>query len=339
MTPRERLLRALRGEPVDRLPTEIGFTPMAAEQAARWLGVAVADLGDVLDNHLLALAPQDVVRVEGPTNYDIWGIGWDNTINDGFQVQVNPLADLASLRTYRFPDPDDDRLYAGMEDAISENGGRRAVVGSIGFCLWERYYLLRGFEQAMEDLAAEPSLVEDLLERILQVQMGVARNFVAIGVDVGYTGDDFGSQRGLLFSPATWRRYIKPRYAKLWGVFRDAGLPVVHHSCGDVRAILDDMLEIGLDMLNPVQTHAMPPQELADRWGDRLAFAGGICTQKVLPFGTPSEVVEHVALCKRTLGRRGRYLMGPSHALTSDVPEANFRAMLDAMGVVPRLPA
>jgi len=104
-----------------------------------------------------------------------------------------------------------------------------------------------------------------------------------------------------------------------------------------VRVILDDMVEIGLDMLNPVQTHAMPPEELADRWGDRLAFAGGICTQKVLPFGTPGEVKAHVALCKRTLGRRGRYLVGPSHALTSDVPEANFRAMLDAMGVVPRL--
>jgi len=335
MTPRERLLSAIAGRPTDRPPTQIEFTPLAAQQAAQWLGVPVHALSDVLGNHSLGLTVTGVVRSEGPTDFDVWGIGWDNTINDGFQVHVHPLADLSALPSYRFPDPDDPRLYAGMEQAVVQNDGWRAVSGQIGFCLWERYYLLRGFERAMEDLVAEPSLVEDLLDRILEVQVGIARNLVSLGIDVGYTGDDFGSQRGLLFSPALWRRYLKPRYQRLWSVFKQAGLPVVHHSCGDVRAILDDMIEIGLDVLNPVQTQAMPPDDLADRWGGRLAFWGGICTQHVLPFGSPDEVEQHIAHCGATLGRRGRWVMGPSHAITSDVPRGNFEALLRCLGICP----
>ncbi|MGQ9524219.1 MAG: uroporphyrinogen decarboxylase family protein [Armatimonadota bacterium] len=333
MTPRKRLLCAIAGRPTDDLPTQIEFTPLAAQQAARWLGVSVHDLPDVLGNHSLGLGVTGFVRSEGSTDFDAWGIGWDNTINDGFQVHVHPLTDLSELPSYSFPDPDDPRLYSGMEQAIADNAKHRAVSGQIGFCLWERYYLLRGFQNAVEDLITQPSLVEDMLDRILEVQAGIARNLVSLGIDIGYTGDDFGSQRGLLFSPELWRRYLKPRYRTLWGVFKNAGLPVVHHSCGDVRAILDDMIEIGLDVLNPVQTQAMPPDELADRWGDRLAFWGGICTQHVLPFGNPAEVEQHIAHCRATLGGRGRWVMGPSHAITSDVPRENFTALLRCLGI------
>jgi uroporphyrinogen decarboxylase len=338
MSPRERTLAALAGRGVDRLPTQVDFTPLAARQAAQWLGVEVEALPYVLDNHLLFMAPREDFRVQGDTTFDAWGVGWDNTINDGFQINVHPLADMKDLGEYRFPDPDDERLYEGLSALVAADDGRRAVVGGIGFCLWERYYCLRGFEQAMEDLVSEPSLVEDVLDRILDVQCGVARNLIALGADVGYTGDDFGSQTGLLFSPGTWKRFFQPRYRVLWGVFREAGLPVAHHSCGDVRAILDDMISTGLDVLNPVQTQAMPCEELAARWGDRLAFWGGICTQRVLPFGTPEEVRDYVELCRGTLGRHGRCVLGPSHAVTSDVPRANFLAMLDALGLAIEMP-
>ena len=205
------------------------------------------------------------------------------------------------------------------------------MFADLGFTLWERYYLLRGFEQAMEDLVSDPALVEDLLDRILEVMVGISRNLVQLGVDVGYTGDDFGSQRGLLFSPELWRRLFRPRYERLWGVFRSAGVPVCHHSCGDVRTIITEMVETGLNLLCPVQTHAMPPDELADKWGRDLAFWGGVCTQSVLPFGTPGQVRDHVEHCRQTLGRHGRYVIGPSHDLTSDVARENFFAMLDAL--------
>lgn len=273
--------------------------------------------------------------MEGSTSFDLWGVGWDSTINDGFRIDVHPLADLDALPRYRVPDPDDERFYIDITRVVLENGGRCAIFADLGFTLWERYYLLRGFEQAMEDLASNPALVEDLLDRILEVMIGISRHLLELGIDVGYTGDDFGSQRGLLFSPAMWRRLFKPRYEKLWGVFRSAGVPVCHHSCGDVRAIIGEMTEIGLSLLCPVQTHAMPPEELADDWGTSLAFWGGICTQSVLPFGSPADVQRHITHCRQTLGRHGRYVIGPSHDLTSDVPRGNFLAMLEAMEVEP----
>lgn len=333
ITPRERVLRAVRRQPADRLPTQITFTPLAAAQAAHWLGVEPAALPGVLGNHIEGVGINDIVRVEGDTSFDIWGIGWDNTINDGFQVNVNPLADLGDLQSYTFPDPDDPALYRGLQARIASNEQGRAMVGSMGFCLWEKYYLLRGFQSAMEDLVREPALVEDLLEHILAVQLAVARNLASLRIDAGHTGDDFGSQRGLLFSPVLWRKLLKPRYERLWSVFKSAGLPVIHHSCGDIRDILDDLIDIGLDVLNPVQTHAMPPEELASRWGDRLSFYGGICTQRVLPHATPDEVRAFIECLRATLGRRGGWIMGPSHDATSDMPRENFFAMLEAMGV------
>jgi len=337
MSPRERCLLALKGQKTDRLPTEITFTPLAAEQAAAWLGVAVADLPHVLDNHGIDSFIHPMARVEGTTSFDLWGIGWDNTVKDGFRINVYPLGDLASLRGYRFPDADDPRFYETITNDIRQNSGHCAIFADIGFTLWERYYVLRGFEQAMEDLVVNPTLVEDVLDQILDVQMGVSRNLIGLEIDVGYTGDDFGSQRGLLFAPDAWRRFFKPRYEKLWGVFRAAGLPVCHHSCGDVRTIIDEMIEIGLDILCPVQTQAMPPEELAEKWGDRLAFWGGISTQGVLPFGTPADVLAHIQQCKQTLGRHGGYLIGPSHDMTSDVPRENFFAMLEGMGIEPQI--
>ena len=333
MTPRERFLLALTGGQIDRLPTYVSFTPLAAEQASEWLRTPVEELPDLLDNHVVDVVIDPRARTQGTTSFDLWGIGWDNTTNDGFQIDVHPLADLAALSDYHFPDPDDVRFYIGVGRQIKENCGHRAVLADLGFTLWERYYLLRGYEQAMVDLVAAPALVEDLLDQILEVQVRVARNLISLGIDAGYTGDDFGSQRGMLFSPALWRRYFRPRYEELWHVFSCAGVPVCHHTCGDVRPIIGEMVEIGLDMLSPIQAQAMPLQELADTWGDRLAFWGGVCTQHVLPFGTPAEVRAHVEHCRQTLGRKGRYLIGPSHDLTSDVPRANFLAMLEAMGI------
>ena len=130
--------------------------------------------------------------------------------------------------------------------------------------------------------------------------------------DGGYTGDDFGGQGGLMFSPRLWREVFKPRYKKLWSVFKEANLPVFHHSCGDIREILPDMIEIGLDVLNPVQPQAMPIEELADKYGKNLTFWGGISVQKTLPFGTREEVKEEVYKSIQVLGRYNRYIVRKS---------------------------
>ncbi|MCJ7751595.1 MAG: hypothetical protein MUQ65_10960, partial [Armatimonadetes bacterium] len=161
MSPRERLLAAVAGRQVDHLPTQVTFTPLAAEHAASWLGVAVSDLHSALGNHILDVFIDPRERTEGSTSFDLWGVGWDSTINDGFRIDVHPLAELDALSRYRMPDPDDGRFYTEIQRVVAENGGHCVVFADIGFTLWERYYLLRGFEQAMEDLVTDPVLVED----------------------------------------------------------------------------------------------------------------------------------------------------------------------------------
>jgi uroporphyrinogen decarboxylase len=123
--------------------------------------------------------------------------------------------------------------------------------------LFERAWSLRGFEALLMDMLERPEWVEDLMDRITAIQLTLARRFVAAGVDGGYFGDDYGAQHAMLFSPRLWRRCIKPRLAKMFSVFLDAGLPVILHSDGDIRAILPDLVEIGLTTLNPVQPEVL----------------------------------------------------------------------------------
>lgn len=148
-------------------------------------------------------------------------------------------------------------------------------------------------------------------------------------VNGGYFGDDYGAQRSLLFSPALWRRLMKPRLARMFAVFRQAGLPVILHSDGDIWPILPDLVEIGLTCLNPVQPEVLDHARLQREFGSQLSFYGGISTQGVLPGGTPAEVREATLACLRHLAPDGTGLiLGPSHRLQSDVPAENVAALL-----------
>ena len=333
MTHKERVLRSIRKEGLDRFPTQITFTPDMARILSRHLGVSEEELPSKLDNHIVMASLNDTVRVDPKEGirYDNWGIGWDMTLAEGYWIRSRPLENLTDLDRYDLPDPHEGRLYSSAKETVKRYGDEYFILADQGFCLFERAHCLRGFENTLMDLLRNRGFIEELLDRITEYQVAVARRFVDLGVDGGYTGDDFGHQRGLIFSPELWRKFFKPRYERIWKVYKSAGLPVFHHSCGDIREILPDMIELGLDVLNPVQPQAMPIEELAARYGETLTFWGGISTQVTLPFGTPEEVQEEVLRCMRTLGRNNGYIIGPSHDLTTDVPLANFDALLLAI--------
>ncbi|MBC7217256.1 MAG: uroporphyrinogen-III decarboxylase-like protein, partial [Candidatus Caldatribacterium sp.] len=128
-----------------------------------------------------------------------------------------------------------------------------------------------------------------------------------------------------------WRRLFKPRLEKIWRVYRESGVVVMHHSCGDVRLVIEDMLDIGLQVLHPVQPHAMSLEELAQKFGERLVFHGGIDTQRLLPFGTPQEVKEAVQRCIETLGKHRKYIIAPSQEIMNEVPTENILALVEAI--------
>jgi len=333
LTKRERLRRAFWHEPVDHLPTQINYTDAIGKELARHFGVAITDLPTRLGNHLcrVDLPHKSEQGANAKVSYDWWGAGWDPD-QEGYWLADAPLGESTDLAAYPWPDPDAPGL---LDDAASAIARDRAsadphfIVPNFGFCLFERAWSLRGFDTLMLDLGLDQPFVEDLLERIIDIQVRLARRFVAIGVDGGYFGDDYGAQKGLLFSPETWRQLFKPRLARVFAVFREAGLPVLMHSDGDIAKIVPDLVEIGLTALNPVQPEVLDHAWLKRAFGRSLAYYGGVSTQTVLPYGTPEEVRAALRSAVTALAPESTGLLAaPSHRLTSDVPMANVEALL-----------
>ena len=327
-----RLRRALWREPLDRVPVQTNCTPRMARKLIEYFRVPLSGLSARLDNHLLRLELTHPRRLsaDGRVAYDWWGAGWD-TQTEGYWHSFAPLAETPDLAGFPWPDPDDPQLLADAARVIVADRGQHFLVPNLGICLFERAWSLRGFDKLLMDLLVDEAWAEELLERITVIQLAVARRFVALGVDGGYFGDDYGAQRGMLFSPALWRQLFRPRLARLFAMFRDAGLPVILHSDGDIWDILPDLVDIGLTALNPVQPEVLEHTRLQREFGKHLAFYGGVSTQSVLPTGTHEQVQAATRACLRDLAPTGTgLLLGPSHRMQSDIPAENVAAMLAA---------
>ncbi len=332
LTRKDRLRRAIHRQPVDRLPTQIKYTHDSAARLATHLDVSLDELGARLGNHMVRVDLSHPRRLseDGRVAYDWWGVGW-STETEGYWPVDSPLAGSRALETYAWPDPEQPHLMDAARETIACCGHELFVIPNLGFCLFERAWSLRGFEAFLMDLGGDLTAAEELLERITAIQVVLARRFVELGVDGGYFGDDYGAQQSLLFSPRTWRSLFKPRLARLFAVFREAGLPVILHSDGDIAEIVPDLVEIGMTVLNPVQPEVLDHTWLRRTFGDRLAFYGGVSTQTVLPRGSPDQVRSAVDDCVRTLAPDGTGLIvGPSHRLQVDIPMENVDALLAA---------
>ncbi|NLF78848.1 MAG: hypothetical protein GX573_24410 [Chloroflexi bacterium] len=332
LTPRERVRRALTYQPVDRLPTQVNYTAAMGEKLAAHFGVALADLPQRLGNHLVRLDLTFPKRLseDGRTRYDWWGVGFD-TEEEGYFPSVCPLAGSTDLDAFAWPDPANPHLLDDAARIIAADEGQHFVAPNFGFALFERAWLLRGFETFLADTALDPGFAGALLDRITEIQLVLIRRFIALGVDGGYFGDDYGAQKNMLFSPAAWRALIKPRLARLFEPFREAGLPILMHSDGQIAPILPDLVEIGLTTLNPVQPEVIDHGWLHATFDRRLSYYGGISTQTVLPHGSPDEVRAAVAAAARALAPDGTGIMlAPSHRMMADIPMANVEALLAA---------
>lgn len=194
----------------------------------------------------------------------------------------------------------------------------------------------RGSEQFFMDLALEPKKAEILLDKVNDLAIRFfekAMTKVKGLVDGVYLGDDFGTQSGLAISPEMWRKYIRPRYKKLISVIKSYGLKYCHHSCGGIKPIIPDMIEIGVDVLNPIQPLAtgMEPEALGKEFGKDLTFYGGIDEQRTLPKGTIEDVKKEVIHRIKTLGKYGGYIVAPSHAFQPDTPIKNVIAVYETV--------
>ena len=340
MTHKQRVLNAIARKSVEKHPVQVDFSPAGLDKIFKHLNktqLNEEDLVGFLDNHIVYAFLNDPfgkIRKRQTSGekvlFDEWGTGWDTT-QEGTFFSYHPLGNMDNFNSYQFPDPYSPNLMDFAKDTVRKYKDEYLVSSYQVICLFERGWALRGFENFMVDMMINVDFAETLLDKITEYQMAIAKRYIEMGVTCGRTGDDYGGQHGMLISPAVWRKMFKPRLKRIWDVYKQAGLPVIHHSCGDVRPIIPDFIEMGLDVLNNVQSEAMPIDELSMKYGKDLTFYGGISTQKVLPFGTPEEVRNEVKRCIDVLGKNKGYIISPAVAITSDVPIENINALLEAI--------
>lgn len=343
MQPRQRVLTALRRQTPDRLPYFIRLSPPVIEEMQRHSGETdaaayfQADIRDVAMGLTHQAADYQPYLAGKPAQATVNEDGVAET-RGSFQHyrRIVPLLDgITDLRTIRdFPIPDIDAAdryteFAGAVSAVHSQG--YAVRGRIG-SLFEWAWAVRGFEDLFIDFAERPDLAECLLDRRTETLCGAARLQVERGIDVLGINDDVAMQTGPMMSLATWRRWLKPRWAKVLAAAKATrpDLLVWYHSDGNVMAFVPDLIEIGVNILNPVQPECMDGAAIKRQYGDRLAFWGGLGTQTTLPFGTPADVKEEVSRLFNTLGQGGGLLIEPTHQVQPDVPWQNILAFVEA---------
>jgi len=250
-----------------------------------------------------------------------------------WHLEQPPLA-TPSFEGYEFPKPETFLRPEWKEGAwkTCEEQKDRFLIGGLGWGLFERSWNLRGFENALMDAVAEPDFYAEMLDRLADLYLAFVAYTADLPVDAIMFGDDWGDQRGVILGPERWRRFIKPRWARVYEAVHAAGKRVITHCCGSIADIIPDAIEIGLDVLESVQPEAagMNPYELKQRWGDKLTFWGGLGSQSTIPFGTPAEIKAEVARLCREMGRGGGYILAPAKGLQPETPTENAVAVIEA---------
>ena len=330
MSPRDLVYAALRHEETPTVPYNFMFSPPA--EARLLEHYHTDDLQAALDIHLYLFAPVGKHLYAspddfGPTITDEFGVVWATSHLDRGYPIAHPLK-TASLAGYDFPDPLAPARWQGVGEAASKYPSQFhvAVIGD----LWERAHFLRGLDALLCDLVESPSFVHSLLEALCAYNLATLERMVAYSPDAVFISDDYGFQDQMMMGPAMWREFVQPYLARILTAARAYGLVTMLHSCGHVTEIIPDLIEVGLDILHPIQPEAMDISALKREFGRDLTFCGGISTQRLLPFASAAEVRAEVLETISAMSRGGGYITEPGITLQADIPTDNLAALIEA---------
>jgi len=350
MNHKERFLATINHRKSDRIPLDImGFQKGILEGMKGALGVDSLEevyrrLG--LDFRTIWPSYQRRAPEEGPagSNVDYWGVmeamsseTVTHSLPYGDSLTLRPLQKASSLRDveeYLWPDPTSFD-YEVFVDKCKKN--REFVVQTGGGLLFCRVCSLAGMETTLINLLIQPRIVEAIVERITEFHCEAFRGYFVNAsqfIDVFSFSDDVATDSGLFFSLRLWRKFFRKPLAKIFGVAKDFGLKIQYHCCGAMSELIPDLLEVGMDILEPCQFHlpGMEPKRLKREFGRDLTFFGGINTQQTLPFGTTEQVREEVRERIDIVGKKGGYILAPDHTVQLDVPVKNILAMYEEAG-------
>lgn len=373
MSSRQRVITALSHQEPDRVPISMSITVDAYNNLKKYMGIDIEDdnpsVGhwtDVpihplvnekfgLDVFWLRMGSPKKIQYAKPSDpnkrIDEWGIGWSKVAlpYGGFYYEMtsHPLKDatIKDLEDYPWPDPYDPGRVEGLAKYLKSihDDTEFAILAKFGGAIFETAWYLRGMEQFFTDIVENPEFVHALFKKLFEIQKGMDKvGIEAAGeyVDIlRLSGEDLGSQEAPLISLPMFRRMLRPYLQELWGFAKqnlqkkNPNAKIMLHSCGSVRTFIPDWIEMGLDVLDPIQPNAkgMDPFALKKDFGDRMSFHGGIDAQYVLPFGTPEEVRQHTRRYIQALAPGGGYIVAPVHNVQGDVRPENLIAMRDAV--------
>ena len=286
--------------------------------------------------------PSDMMGAPGAEaqGKDYWGVVWTAMANEfGTYNEIThyPLAHASTVKEieeYSWPSIDwFDYSHLSEEIDRINRDERYCTLFFVGGCFESPWYM-RGMSRFLMDLVECPDIAEAICARVTGFYKQRALRAIEESkgkLDMVYSGGDIGTQRGMMLSPDLWRRHIKPYSTQLIKTFKDMGIMTMYHSCGSIVPVIDDFIEMGLDILDPIQPRAagMDPVVLKERFGDRLTFHGGIDEQHLLPHGTAEEVRKEVVRLMEVLGGDGAYIVCPAHAFQPDTPPDNVMAIYD----------
>lgn len=262
---------------------------------------------------------------------DLWDSGYSSD-RGGFVLEH--ASTVREVESHGWPNADIVD-YFELARRVAAMDGRYPKILSLGFIpVLDTLFDLFGMEQAMLHMHTRPELIEAALFRIEQFQvesMKRAMEHCAHEVDFYWCGDDFSTQRGMMISPAMWRKFLLPVYKKMFDIIKSFGLKVWFHSCGTFRPVLPDLVDTGMDVWETVQAHleGNDPAELKREFGRHITFFGAINCQQTLSFGTPEDVRAEVRDRVRVLGKNGGYICGPDHSIQGNMPAENLVALFD----------
>jgi len=349
LTSRERVLAALDHQKTDRIPIAMvcgGINPPAMQALDEYLR---ENRGIDAQSYINSFLDVDEVWVTGEfgQELDMWGVVrkevsyGEGTYSEIVHFPLMEKQTLQEIRQYAFPRVKD----MSVEERVGEirqlrrNSDRAIVLANAN--LFETSWYMRGFEQAFEDMVLRPDLIHFVMDTVTTF---FCEYFYEIlkqcrgEIDMVFTADDIGHQDGLFLSLDMWEEFIKPYHVRINEMIHTMGAKVIYHSDGAVSEAVPGLMDMGIDVLQALQFSAanMDPLFLKENYGEELCFEGGMCVQKVLPFGSLSEVRAECRRLISILGKNGAYLCGPSHFIQAGTPAENIAAFFDeAMGFYP----
>lgn len=324
MTERERVLAAIAHKQTDIPPINIETTKQFDEALIRCTGEK--DVQKTLHNHMLRIKYKKNVKTP-VDEVDLFGVHWQSSPDGGDvgMVSLYPMEDEEA--EYAFP-----KVNTALADEICVKLAaekERYTMFSITMGFFERAWSLRGMENILMDMCADEETAKKVFDGVLTHHHALLDRILDKPFDAVYFGDDWGQQKGLIMGPPYWREYIKPGVSELFNRIKRAGKQIVLHSCGDLREIFPEIIEMGVDVYNTVQPEIYDLKELKREYGKDITFYGGISTQQFLPYASAGEVRDMTARTLDILFRDGGYILSPTHAVTPDIPPENILALLE----------